>query len=529
MAYRYSQIDDRNIQWMANDNTRASLCRAALKEGKLRGLGKFDVTFKYPIAAIAGENGSGKSTFLALVACGFHNKGNGFKLPDRKNAYYTFSDFFVQAKAELPPQGIKIDYQIRHNRWRNAEPGLGWQERKKGNGGKWNDYATRVKRNVIYFGIQRVVPHYERSAHKSYRSRFIPGTFNEISRNRIRDIAGRIIGKNYTSFNVHKHSKYSLPIATCGAVEYSGFNMGAGESAVFEILTALFEAGSGSLLVIDEIELGLHEKAQHRLINELKQLCYELKCQIICSTHSHVILNALPPEGRFFVESGTDESKIIPEISADWACGKLRGLNSGELDVFVEDGVAQALLSMWLPRNIRNRINVIPIGSSEAVLRQLTSRYLEKNNNCLALLDGDKSGENNASKSKLANYAEASTPEKRAAAIEWATERLSYLPSTDWPEKWLIDMAKFQVEIIGGDQPPTLINDWGLDDEGQLSTALEEALRAGKHNEFIQLASEMEQSEEQVRSDIIRFVKHHFSDSLNNVILRINQLLEASV
>lgn len=79
--------------------------------------------------------------------------------------------------------------------------------------------------------------------------------------------------------------------------------MGAGESAVFEILTTLFAIGKGALLIIDEIELGLHEKAQYRFIEELKKICLELKCQVICSTHSYAILYSLPPEARVFIES----------------------------------------------------------------------------------------------------------------------------------------------------------------------------------------------------------------------------------
>ena len=54
-----------------------------------------------------------------------------------------------------------------------------------------------------------------------------------------------------------------------------------GESAVFEILTALFEAGKGSLLIIDELELGLHEQAQIRFVYELKELCKEYRCQVV--------------------------------------------------------------------------------------------------------------------------------------------------------------------------------------------------------------------------------------------------------
>ncbi|WP_369680248.1 AAA family ATPase [Novosphingobium sp. Chol11] len=56
----------------------------------MRGLSPCTVELAYPITAIAGPNGSGKSTILALAACAFHNRRNGFKLPDRKQPYYTF-------------------------------------------------------------------------------------------------------------------------------------------------------------------------------------------------------------------------------------------------------------------------------------------------------------------------------------------------------------------------------------------------------------------------------------------------------
>lgn len=523
MAYRYSGVDNSNKQWMAADNSCATLQRIMLADGHLRSLGRFDVSFSYPISAIAGENGSGKSTLLALAACAFHNKKNGYKPSWRNSTYYTFSDFFVQSSDEIPPQGIKIRYRIRHNDWRRSEPGLGWQSRKKREGGKWSDYASRVDRNVIYFGIQRVVPHYERSTHKSYRSYFRLGTLDVAIRRRIQQIAGRIIGRNYTDFEVHKHSKYSLPIATYNTVRYSGFNMGAGECAIFEILTALFEAGRGTLLVIDEIELGLHEKAQRRLIQELKELCSELHCQVICSTHSHVILQELPPEGRFFIESGMDGVNIIPGISAVLASGKLGGRNTGEICMFVEDGAAHAILQAGLPHAIRERVNIYPVGSSEAVLRQLTSRLIEGRDNCLAILDGDKHNANSSNVGKIAKYSEASTEAEKELAREWGAARIAYLPGDTWPERWLIEEAQ-------GQQDKTyLIEHWGVESETQVVRALEAALLAGKHNEFYQLGREMKQDEEQVRADVIRFVNRGRENHLEDIFVKISEMLGANV
>lgn len=500
MAYHYSDIDRKNIRWMSADNTCATLSAIRLVAGTLRGLGRFKIDFCYPITAIAGENGSGKSTLLAMAACAFHNGKNGFKLSERKTPYYTFSDFFVQTQNEVPPQGIHIKYQIRHDEWHRSDPGPGWQSRKKREGGRWSDYEARVDRNVIYFGIHRVVPHYERSAHKSYRSRFQLGQLNAELCDKIRNIAGRIIGKTYERFEVHTHSKYSLPFTSVNGVPYSGFNMGAGESAIFEILTTLFNSKKGALLVIDEIELGLHEKAQRRFIKELKKLCSELHCQIICSTHSHVILDELPPEGRFFIEGKGDTTKIISGVSADWACGKLAGRNTDELDIFVEDGAACSILQIGLPHEIRSRINIHPIGSSEAVLRQLTSRYLEGRNNCLAILDGDKRDEYEGAKQKIAKYSEASTEAEKTRIKNWAGTKISYLPGDTWPERWLIQSA--QVEGNKSD----LVEQWGMTGDEAVISALESSLQAGKHNEFYRLNEEIQQSIEQVRADIIRFV-----------------------
>lgn len=67
-----------------NDNTHQLLRSIQLADGNLRGLTPFKIDFDYPITAIAGKNGSGKSTILALACCAFHNTTKGFKLPNSK-------------------------------------------------------------------------------------------------------------------------------------------------------------------------------------------------------------------------------------------------------------------------------------------------------------------------------------------------------------------------------------------------------------------------------------------------------------
>ena len=500
MSYKYSHTDKRNLAWMKKDKSVVTLLQVKLVEGRLRGLHPFGLQFDYSISAIAGENGVGKSTVLAIAACGYHNKMSGYLPTGRKLPYYTFSDFFVQSREEIPPDGIHIRYQILYDSWRGGKSGPGWQSRRKRVRGKWNNYDSRVNRNVVYFGVQRVVPHFERSTHKSYRARFSKEILDEEHRRKICKIAGRIMGKTYDGFEKHTHSKYSLPIAKSGKVRYSGFNMGAGESAVFEIFVALFETGRGSLLVIDELELGLHERAQIRFVNELKKLCDELHCQVICSTHSHVILDALPPEGRFFLSTVDDRTVVTKRISADYACGKLRGANIGEMGVLVEDDVAATVLKLGMPHQLRERVKVNSIGSSSAVLRGMATKYLEGIDNCVCVLDGDKRIENAKNVNLFKGYVENRYRKSDCELTKWIGERLAYLPSRKPPERWLIRSC------IKRKEKASLANAWGVSDERVIDDWLENALREPPHNEFHAISKDTHLEKAQIIADLVRFL-----------------------
>ena len=515
MIYRYSHVDSRNIDWMTKDNSVATLLKIKLAHGTLRGLHPFEMHLEYPIVAIAGENGAGKSTLLAIAACAYHNRAHGYKPTGRKNSYYTFSDFFIQSHGEMPPQGIFLRYEILHNKWRNAKSGPRWQSRIKRIGGKWNNYDTRVKRNVVYFGVQRVVPHYERSAHKSYRGHFQNDPLDEEHRQRICYIAGRIIGKTYDSFEKHTHSKYSLPIATSGNIRYSGFNMGAGESAVFEILMALFEAGRGSLLIIDELELGLHEQAQMNFVKELKQLCDELHCQVICSTHSHVVLQSLPPKGRFFLETVDNRTIVTNSVSPEFACGKLRGCNAGELDIFVEDEVAASILRLGLPHHQRQRVSITQIGSSSAVMRMMASRYLEGKDNCLFALDGDKQSSHVTNLSLFGRYAENKFRESKKEMESWAKKRLTYLPSNNAPERSLVHSCK----KISNKSP--LAETWLVENPAILEVWLDEALREPAHSELFALSSASELPIDRILGDLVRFLLSSKPKTMDGICNRV--------
>ena len=176
MSYNYSHIDNKNLAWFRKDDSNASLLSISL-QGTIRSLSDCKLEFLYPLTVISGKNGSGKSTWLAMAACGFHNIDAGFKLKKRENTYYTFSDFLIQSAEDVKPDGIKVLYGILYDNWRKSirlktGKGLGYQARTKKKGGRWNNYERRVNRDVVVLGIDRVVPHSEKTTHKSYKSKF---------------------------------------------------------------------------------------------------------------------------------------------------------------------------------------------------------------------------------------------------------------------------------------------------------------------------------------------------------------------
>ncbi len=521
MKYKYSKIDKDNLNWFANDMSKATLTEINLWKGYLRGLHHCHLQFNYPISAIAGKNGSGKSTILALAACAFHNTKNGFRLPGRKTSYYTFSDFFIQTSEEISPEGIEISCRFRHDNWRKtlrnpSGTGNSYQTRKKKKGGKWNNYSNRVNRTVVFLGIQRVVPHSEKSVSRSYRTYFkfdVPDGWEED----VKKVVGRILGAKYDDYWLKTHSKYRLPLVSSKGNIYSGFNMGAGENALFEIFTIIFGSPPGTLLVIDEIELGLHEKAQKKLILELKKICRKRKVQVICTTHSPAVLESIPPEGRFYIENVAKNIIVTPGISVEYAAGKLAGVDSNELDIFVEDGIANTIIESTLDNELRSRVSILPIGSPAAIVRQMAAKYKgHKSTECIAILDGDQSSSTSV---HLANFMKALEANKDKEKEEsWFQKRLYCLPGDTWPEKWIIEQL-FDLDIEE-------LADLLKCSEDELESYIEEALTAERHNELYSLSENLSLDIDYVKGTVASWLSSEIESEFSIINSAIQQYLE---
>lgn len=516
MRYNDTKIDKELRKWFTNDYSKQLLRIISLKAGNFRGVNPFQIRIDYPIAAIAGRNGAGKSTLIAIACCAYHNHKSGFKPARRKNSYYTFSDFFIQHTVEKSPDGVDIHYSFAVDNMDKSQhkdgKAIAYQRRWKSAGGKWNDYDSRLKKTTIFVGIDRIVPHSERSQSRSYSKSFSSIKINGWE-NKVKDIVGDILNKKYDEYRLLTHSKYSLPLVRCNSTVYSGFNMGAGENALFDIFSTIYSCGGNAFIVIDEIELGLHAEAQKRFINHLKTTCLETHTQVLCTTHSREVFDALPDDARFYVENINNKTRITSGISSDFAMSKMGAHQKKELQIYVEDDIAQSIVSSCLTATTRTRVEIVRIGSATAIARQLAAAYVRKEkSNLLCVFDGDQK----KLETDNFNHAKSMAENPKDDFEEWFKERLTYLPKDSWPEAWLVQSAKGIIPAISAAVSAN---------EDDMTMYLEYALQAGKHNEFHEIAKHIGLSREQTIDILIPIICGAMIGDIKHIRDQIEQIL----
>jgi len=362
----------------------------------LRGVKNTSINFDYPITAIAGRNGIGKTTILQLIACLYHNDDpthKPYRFSNAKHAkpYYTFGDFFIHFAGEEKSEGASIAYSYEQK----GKKKLVEKTHTLIKGKQWNAYNRRPKRATDFYGVSRVIPANEfatfRNTYASWnKSDLHKGVLSAESTKRIKNI----LCKPLTSVDVNASSKipnFNLnSIRLENGLSYSNFNMGAGEEVIISIISRMAELPEHSLVLIEELELGLHPKAQKLLMEMLFQIVFEKKLQLIFTTHSPFLFDAVPSKGRILLRKITEKLEVIYEPSSSLAFSELTGETVKELTVYVEDKVAKLMLQTLLESATRKRIHIADVGSKENLVRMIGSHYRNDSlGKAVAIADGD--------------------------------------------------------------------------------------------------------------------------------------------
>ncbi len=322
----------------------------------LRGWTGQHVDVAFPIVAIVGENGVGKSTIIQAAA-------SVYRSPVKKDELFA-SDFFPDTPFEKIEKAT-IRYAYREGSTTQTKLVLKPTDR-------WRRNPDRPERRVEWVDLSRIQPVGARVGYaKLLKANVTEGEHAAFEAGRL-DRFSQIMGKKYEKAGLSKTSvdtEKKIPVVEHSNARYSGFHQGAGEIAAAELIAVDYP--KYGLVLIDEVETSLHPRAQRRLIRDLAKMARENELQIMLTTHSPYILDELPPEGRIYIMDGAGGKTIVTGVSPEFAMTRMDEEQYPECDVYVEDNRASTFLSELLVssnRDMLTRVRIIPYGAASVGL-----------------------------------------------------------------------------------------------------------------------------------------------------------------
>ena len=352
------------------------------------------------VTAIAGNNGTGKSTVLGILANSSQLKGKKTLLG--KPYRGEFSELF-SADKDHDPTGQKIHMWYKEKGVElEADFRTGWQKKKGREGGDDAEERFRVipKRRrldgtpteskiespVIYLGPSRLYPVGETVDTVTAKSRRWGDAADE-----------EWFNENYSKIlSIHEPIKSLSSLSISGISSKSGTGVetdtygptanSSGQDNLGQILLAVLslkklrdEMGGdwdGGLLLIDEVDASLHPAAQQRLLRLLLDESRACGFQVVFTTHSTVILRELSEKNQHNPVSSPGGVEVAYLSCANGSLTSMRNPSWGTLEnglyvtnsalsrrpvsVFSEDAEAR-----WLMRGILGAVRPDVIGNIE--------------------------------------------------------------------------------------------------------------------------------------------------------------------
>jgi predicted ATPase len=329
-----SEIRDSTINALlekaANRNYGKYLPKLILK--KIRGFANEPVSFDFPVTAIIGPNGGGKTTILGAAGCAYKS------VPPKR--------FFAKSgKYDELMQDWSIEYDLVD---RNLNPKDVVRRTASFRNQRWKRDA--LDRASLVFGVARTVPVNERTE----LLRCTSSNF-EVAEDRIEELSetvknavSRILGKDVTGFRrlkIDDAGRVLLTGKTSSGSGYSEFHFGAGESSVIRMVSQIELAEEQTLVLIEEIENGLHPVATVRMVEYLVDAAERKKIQAIFTTHSNDALKPLPSKAIWVAT----QDRIFQGKLDIQSLRAVTGQIEAALAIFVEDSFAK----LWVEAILR--------------------------------------------------------------------------------------------------------------------------------------------------------------------------------
>ena len=416
----------------------------------IRGINDLRVGFDYPVSVIAGGNASGKSTVLFAAACAYRVPGAGVRDFVPSTLFPDYRPSVGERQDGRPNTTIEFQYATpegrRAMRWRRSKA---WNRNFLGRRG-----VKQPERPVYLRTLSN--PSEARSvlamSHLGVAPAESPLTALQV------DFAQRLLPFDYaTVVRLSSGAKSLLFAEQASGAAYSELHMAAGERAVLRLAAEIAQLRD-ALVLIDEVEAGLHPWVQQLLMLQLQQLALLNNLQVLVTTHSPVVLECVPENGRVFLER--DESGKVAVVPAyrDLVQDALYGRSGESLNVLCEDdaaeGILQGVLDDLLPKHRVRRESVRigrDTGANEFPAHATAFRKFGQIESFVFVLDGDKRD------SRIASEIRSQAQRDDVPVF--------YLPGDQAPEIWVW-------QRLGGEGQPALAEALGIE-LGELKARME--------------------------------------------------------
>ena len=360
----------------------------------IRGVGDVRIRFDYPVSVIAGGNASGKSTVLFAAACAYKVPGAGVRdfvpstlFPDYRPRVGTRED----PKQEIV---IEFDYSTpdgrRSMRWRRSK---GWNRSFLGRKGASQPERPVYLRTLSNLSNPSEVRGVLSMSRLSAAPQETPLTASQI------EFAQQMLPFRYAevvNLSGGSGARNLLFAAQERGAAYSELHMAAGERAILRLSREIAQL-EGALVLIDEVEAGLHPWVQQLLMLQLQQLALRNDLQVVVTTHSPVVLDSVPAHGRIFLERDDAGRVAVRPPYRDVVRNALYGRSGDALNLLCEDsaaeGILQGVFDVLLPLERINRESVRvgrDTGANEFPVHATAFRKFGQIRNFVFVLDGDK-------------------------------------------------------------------------------------------------------------------------------------------
>lgn len=467
----------------------------------IRGLQDLKVRFQYPVTVLAGPNACGKSTVLFAAACAYKRiKDDPYSGRYPSEVFPDVREYDMRA-----PVRMEFDYTVAR-----GSQSMVWSR-------------SRDKWNRSYFGRPRGDQPIRRTYLRTLANLTSPSEvrrFLQFSRGKLNQeqlpaevvaFAHRILTCEYAQVSLLRGSAADrdmlhVRLQTPQHTEYSEFHMSAGERAILRLAKDVSQMQC-AMVLIDEIEAGLHPFTQQHLMLELQRLALRNEIQFIVTTHSPAVLESVPAEARVFLERQDGVVKVRPPFR-DIMQRALYGRPLDKLMILCEDEVAEAVIRGvldelgpsldWLSSNVEVGRDS---GKAEFPGHVRTLAMLRQLESTLFVLDGD--------------AGDAIQEMIQAAGMQAHAVQVLRLPGDQGPEQWVWDrMLASATELEGRlGVPPGRLQEL-LNRIGGIYAQAADKPRNIAKNRLISLCDELKMDASSIARAVARHESRHPGGSL---------------